>query len=453
MFGREYSCILIKKSQNQVPGTGQKLSFYIYRFMSNHSETEPRNAPRKTWQHPWGYRESFMVVLELVLLGLIFEVLSGGSGAPLPEYPVNILAGILLPILLAGLYLLFRRHPLIKWLSSVPAAISAIAFFAAVVLLLGFIPQGNPDTNRYMHLMGLSHIKNSWLMMVSGFYFLITLGMVTIRRARTLTRRNLGFLLNHAGLWITIASGYLGSGDLVRLNIQVIEGQEAISTGWDTKTGNPVPLPFSLVLEDFDIEEYPPKIAVVDGRSGSIVSGDGRSSAMVDAGMEMTSGEWEIRILDFLPAAVKGEGGYLASGSAGAAPAAFISILNPSGGGTIAGWVSCGSYKEPYNHIPLDQHHFLAMLQPEPKKYSSDILMEVPGNSPLSATLEVNKPFRHSGWKLYQLSYDERMGKWSRLSVIEAVRDPWLPLVYAGIFLLMGGAAFLFWMGREMKGD
>ncbi|KPL25985.1 MAG: hypothetical protein AMS23_03830, partial [Bacteroides sp. SM1_62] len=64
---------------------------------------------------------------------------------------------------------------------------------------------------------------------------------------------------------------------------------------------------------------------------------------------------------------------------------------------------------------------------------------------------EVNKPFKYRGWKLYQLSYDERMGKWSRVSVIEAVRDPWLPVVYTGIFLLLAGALYLFWIGQDIK--
>ena len=52
---------------------------------------------------------------------------------------------------------------------------------------------------------------------------------------------------------------------------------------------------------------------------------------------------------------------------------------------------------------------------------------------------------------IYQQSYDETMGKWSKLSVINAVRDPWLPVVYFGIFLLIAGAVYLFWIGREIK--
>ena len=100
--------------------------------------------------------------------------------------------------------------------------------------------------------------------------------------------------------------------------------------------------------------------------------------------------------------------------------------------------------------MAIDQHQFLVMTNPEPEKYSSDIVIE-DGEQEIPITLEVNKPFKYMGWKLYQLSYDERMGKWSMVSVIEAVRDPWLPVVYTGIFLLLAGALYLFWIGQDIK--
>ena len=60
------------------------------------------------------------------------------------------------------------------------------------------------------------------------------------------------------------------------------------------------------------------------------------------------------------------------------------------------------------------------------------------------ACIEVNKPLSIAGWKIYQLSYDETKGKWSRMSVFELVRDPWLPIVYTGILMMIAGAIGLF---------
>jgi hypothetical protein len=67
--------------------------------------------------------------------------------------------------------------------------------------------------------------------------------------------------------------------------------------------------------------------------------------------------------------------------------------------------------------------------------------------------IEVNKPTRFKGWKLYQISYDTKMGKYSSLSVIEAVKDPWLPVVYIGILFLIAGAIYLFWLGRGIRSE
>ena len=36
------------------------------------------------------------------------------------------------------------------------------------------------------------------------------------------------------------------------------------------------------------------------------------------------------------------------------------------------------------------------------------------------------------------------MGKWSNLSVFELVRDPWLPAVYFGIYMILMGAVLMF---------
>lgn len=56
-----------------------------------------------------------------------------------------------------------------------------------------------------------------------------------------------------------------------------------------------------------------------------------------------------------------------------------------------------------------------------------------------TASIFVNQPLALNGWKIYQTSYDEKLGRWSDISVVELVSDPWLPLVYLGIFILMLG--------------
>lgn len=67
-----------------------------------------------------------------------------------------------------------------------------------------------------------------------------------------------------------------------------------------------------------------------------------------------------------------------------------------------------------------------------PKQYRS--IIDIDGR-----TLEtkVNHPCRYRGWRIYQNDFDKERGSYS---VLQLVRDPWLPLVFLGLFLLAAGA-------------
>ena len=94
----------------------------------------------------------------------------------------------------------------------------------------------------------------------------------------------------------------------------------------------------------------------------------------------------------------------------------------------------------------MDDEHTLVMAPAEARKFQSEVLVYQKGKQEvLEEKIEVNHPISVGGWRIYQLSYDERMGRWSELSVVELISDPWLPVVYVGIFLLLaGGIALLF---------
>lgn len=86
------------------------------------------------------------------------------------------------------------------------------------------------------------------------------------------------------------------------------------------------------------------------------------------------------------------------------------------------------------------------MAPAEARKFQSEVsIYQKDTEEVRNEKIEVNHPIKVDGWKVYQVSYDERMGRWSELSVVELILDPWLPVVYTGIFILMaGGIAFLF---------
>jgi len=407
------------------------------------------NNGRKTWQYPWGYKESFLIVLELLILGFIFEVLTRGRGFTGISWPFNLITGLLLISIISLIHIFLRKHTIVKWLSSVPAAISAISFFTFLVLLLGFIPQGNPHIHPVIRVLGLYHVKNSWVFIVSSIYLLTCLGLVALRRAHPVTRKNIGFLLNHAGTWIVLAAGGLGSGDVRKLTIELHEESGFTNIARD-QAMEVNELPFSMKLIDFRIDEYLPKIGIVNLTSGELISDDGLKVFTANEGSMTKFRDWTISVTDFISDAVPDSGNYIFSDFEGTAPAAFVEVKDFLSDTLIKGWISSGSYIVPFKHLFLDKQHVMVMLTPEAKRFNSDIIVDS-GKEYDTISLEVNRPYKIKGYTIYQFSYNEQMGKWSKTSVVEAVKDPWLTAVYAGIFMLLAGAAYIFWIGNEQK--
>ena len=146
---------------------------------------------------------------------------------------------------------------------------------------------------------------------------------------------------------------------------------------------------------------------------------------------------------------------YVAWGSSGAVTALFVEAQRMEGdhpvGRPSVGWVTCGSYLFPFQELKLTQHLSLVMARREPERYASRIHIYTRSQKNIVATVEVNKPVAVDGWRIYQLSYDEAMGRWSETSTFELVKDPWLPAVYVGIYLLLAGAVLIFVVAQKRR--
>ena len=80
-----------------------------------------------------------------------------------------------------------------------------------------------------------------------------------------------------------------------------------------------------------------------------------------------------------------------------------------------------------------------------PKRFSAEVTLLTRDKSFPNAVIEVNRPLRRDGWTLYLTNYELSPDGQTDQCLLEAVRDPWLPSVYLGIFLMLGGAfAMLF---------
>ena len=102
-----------------------------------------------------------------------------------------------------------------------------------------------------------------------------------------------------------------------------------------------------------------------------------------------------------------------------------------------------GTVHEP--GLAIELHKFTLEEYPDhtPKRFASDITVYTEDGKAVQGTVEVNKPLKVNGWKVYQHGYDVKYGTESPYSVFQLVHDPWILWVYIGIFMMIAGALCL----------
>ena len=135
--------------------------------------------------------------------------------------------------------------------------------------------------------------------MLLCFYMLT----IPVDNARRTTKkkgwRDIGFYLNHVGLFLALLGGMLGSGDMKRYTMSVKEG----SVEWrgTDQLGQVHELPIAIQLDTFMIEEYPPKLVIIDNQTGRILPADRPEAYMFEGvGKTTTLAGNQIEILDFM---------------------------------------------------------------------------------------------------------------------------------------------------------
>jgi len=409
---------------------------------------------RKLFTGNWSYKEGFIISIALVIIALIMEYITKGSGYSIPSFPYNLAGIISFSAVLVLLSFFEKTSSAIRFLGSVPAAITSIILVTILAVLLGSIPQ-NVNTSSFLQLTGLNHLTSSYLFFYGYLYFLVALGLTTIKRIFPLKKKNIGFLLNHLGLYVIIVSAIAGSGDIKRLYVALYDDNPNFVSTADGDREEKVQLPISLRLIKFNIEEYNPKLFVVETQTGDIKNAENKVLYQIDTLHSTVFQNWDIRISKFLKYAHyhTEDSLFKADDKAGAVPVAFVEAVNKVSNDTLRDWITSGNYVYQRKNMQLDPKHILAMAEPEAKTFMSDLEVKDESGELHKLTLKVNEPATIDGWKLYQVGYNNKLGKWSNYSVVEVGRDNWLPAVYVGIFMLIFGAIYILWIGKNVKNE
>jgi hypothetical protein len=397
------------------------------------------------------YLAGFSCVAVVLILGAVLELTTGGIRFQLLAFPVNALLGAIIVMGIAA-FSIFAGQKTARHFTSAPFSVAVLTGFAICCLVMGIIPQTDDPkaVSRFVQLTGLARVNSSWPFAFVYLLLLLNLGCVIVRRARQFRWRDYGFFLNHLGIWLFLFAGGLGTADMQRYRMRINEG-ETSSMGVDVEN-HPMGLPMTVRLIDFDMEEYPPKLMILDKPTDRLISEEKHSSFQIDP--FNTKGlllDWNIEVKEYLPRAVSDENGEIRSSEMpGATEAVLLSATYSQDEANVyEGWVWRGNAAQSPIGLDLSENRQIIMLDPEAKRFISKVEVFTEEGKRISADIEVNKPLHAGSWTIYQTGYDTRAGRLSAYSIFEVIYDPWIWTVYVGITLIMMGSVCMFWMGNR----
>ncbi|MDX9747508.1 MAG: cytochrome c biogenesis protein ResB [Paludibacter sp.] len=403
---------------------------------------------RAFWQAPWGYKESIAVVGGLSFVGLMLQLSIGNFNFTLLEYPVGLLAIVGL-IVLTGLMIWRHKSPFFVWFSGVPMSVSVIGGVLFFALIMGLVPQ-HGDGHAHEHSpLGFDTVTRSWPFVLLYSLLMLNLSMVTARRLLNFKWGDYAFYLNHLGLLLLLIAAGIGAADLRRYVMHVQE--EATEWRVFSDSGDMIELPVAIHLKDFYMEEYIPKLAIIDKKTGETYPSGKPQMWQIDT--LTTKGAiaaWNIEVLDYIHEAIRNsDSTYRHVPMPGSCPAVKVRVINASTGFDRTGWICGGNFAQLYMTMELNEHLNMVMTRPEPKLYRSEVIVYTQSEKAIPASIEVNKPLKVENWFIYQYSYDSDRGKASTTSSFELVYDPWLSWVYIGLWMFIAGSVLLIWEGNK----
>lgn len=394
--------------------------------------------PTPFWRLPWSPSAAAAATAVTVMPCAAVQILHPGLMVALPAPPWGALT-IALPLLLLIVYQAWRpQSPVLASLGGIPLAIASLAAAGLIAAPTAIWPTGTTAPSFLLRL-GLADSTTS--LPFAAAYALL-LANLTVSGARyALTRRSSAWtvVFVHAGLVVALGAAASGLGNTVRARVWLEEGAPAATRAFRIDDGRPVPLPRPIALRDFQLETWEASLAAGEQAAGTWRYRPGRLA--LRPGTEEHLGPWLVHIDEVLPQVAIVDGQPRPFPQPGAGPAARVRVMDVSGAVLASGWVHPPTAHGPPLILPVGNTGAVLIPPLKPRLFRSLLRL---GDQ--DTELEVNRPLMVDGWWLYQTGYDEERGGASTRSQLEAVHDPALPGIYAGVGLLAIG--LLLHLGR-----
>ena len=369
---------------------------------------------------------------------------------------------------------------LLDLLTSLKFALS-ILFLIAVACAAGTLfPQGSavagylkehPEAEgkmAFFDAIGLTHVFSSWWFIALLCILAASLSVCALRRFLSALNRGgkiggrpLGSLLTHTSMLLILLGGVVRIVWGQRGMIGFHEGQRVSSF---QREKGPAPLPFSVELVKFEIDHYkhspkPPRI--VSEHLGVVWPGRNLKAELpVQLGTEhilAPQGEKAGPDNSLRVTVLRREPDFVIDmetrevGSRSKEPRNPAILVQAIGlGSTNTSWLFARhpDFNMHSRHArPKLNFHYHADVRMPPSPRIKDwksTLRILEGDTVVKEkTIEVNAPLSYKGYTFYQSGYDQRDPTWT---VLQVVKDPGVPLVYAGFALMIVGLAIVFYV-------
>lgn len=383
------------------------------------------------------FRKSLAIIFSIWVISFVLELF---SVKPITlSFPNNIIALIVLCVICISSKLFIRHTTFFQWFSSIQNSIAVIIAFTGLSLLMAIIPQQENTDKNFLTLLGFNRITQTFYFQITYLYLLLTLGLVVVRRYNSgFTYRNVVFLLNHGGLWIILASGGLGSYDFEKVDM-LVKLNNTVWYGY-TSENDYVELPFAIELKKFDVSYFSPKLRYI-----KIDSNKGNVNIIKEWDMDtLKSIKYKdkiIRVIKYIPYTWWFNDTMYTIKNPGYVGSALVSVLTDKQ--EIRGWISFSSIMQKGKYLKINNQDYLFLAEPIPKDFTSWVKVYTSKGNVFDTVVKVNKPLNIMGWNVYQKDYHKELRDFSDYSIFEINRDPWLWLIYTGIFMLMLGSILL----------
>lgn len=226
---------------------------------------------------------TYIFWVSCLILATVLQLVAGNFPYYFFKFPLNVIVSALW---IYGIWILYKdygKSGVSRLLLSPASTYFTISSLICGALVIGLFPQLSAaeaeSRTGFLARLGVYDFMSSWIFVGILFMLLTHLGMITVRAFFRRKRHRWRFILNHAGIWLAVWGGFMGSSDLQNIRIPVFT-DEANSIAY-TMDGETVYLDYSLRLKDFEAEHYENGMPRSYEATVSIIEGDDVSDVLL----------------------------------------------------------------------------------------------------------------------------------------------------------------------------